>query len=400
MKKTLITISLGLVFILAFLYFDNSSLEEFKIADNARYILIYTTGENQKEKSQINYLDKNGEEINKSLVSNVVGKNGIEYHPISNIYSLFTHDEIYFDDKKQKNIVNEEMETIYKFATEDGLDEVYTSGYLENINMVYKHIPHGLAYAREELGHFDLITLYNEQKVYNIRITESGSVTSNQETATVYNFTGEEGSNISFDKIVYEENNDSFSVTKGDIDITEFIIEEGIGRQTFFLGKTLSLDDKLYQIIHFGEGATATYLMEYSIDFKDNTIQYENNYPLDLNKGETISIDTVATINKDEIKYYSPINPNKIITFDLDKKLFHHTIFGDTGVHGGENQFHIKEIEGKIFALETDIENNSFIIYEIDTKDSFKKIIENKLPEAKQFIDMWLTDFHVINSKH
>lgn len=395
MKKSLIITSIAIIFILAFLYLNNSSSDEFKIPKNTKYTLIYSTGENQKEKSQISYLDKNGKEIDKNIVNNVINKNGMEYNPVSNIYNVFTHDEVYFDDKKQKNIINKEMKTTYKFATEDGHDEVYTSGYLEKINMIYKHIPHGLAYAEKELGHFDIITLYNDQKIYNIKVTESGSVVSNQETATLYNFTGEDSNTISFDKIVYEKEKDDFSVTKGKIDITELINESKLDGKTFFLGKTLSLNDKLYQVMHFGEEDLETYLVEYSIDFKKNNIKYQNNYPLDLKKGETISIDTVATINKDEIKYYSPIKPNKIITFNLDKRIFYYTIFADTKVPEGENPFHVKEIDGNIFVLETDIENNLFKIYEIDKKDSFKKIIHSELPNIKLFIDWWLSDFHV-----
>lgn len=78
----------------------------------------------------------------------------MRYNPLSNIHTIFTHDKVYFDGKNEDDIDNKEMKTVYIFATDDGIDEVYASGYLDKINMTYKHIPHGLAYAQKYLGFF------------------------------------------------------------------------------------------------------------------------------------------------------------------------------------------------------------------------------------------------------
>ena len=75
-------------------------------------------------------------------------------------FHYFTHDAIYFYDfTKDEPFThnNDEMLDIYKFASEDGADVVYQSGYIDALQMHYKVIPHGLAYAQEDLGFFDLL---------------------------------------------------------------------------------------------------------------------------------------------------------------------------------------------------------------------------------------------------
>ena len=61
------------------------------------------------------------------------------------------------------------MKEVYNFASDNGYDTVRYSGYIKEWGMYYKSIPHGMAYNINELGFFDILSLYNDSEIYNIR---------------------------------------------------------------------------------------------------------------------------------------------------------------------------------------------------------------------------------------
>lgn len=90
--------------------------------------------------------------------------------PQTKDYMLFRHEKIYRNHNIDYTIDNSEMKNKYKFVSDDGIDKIYASGYMQGWNLFYKYIPHGFAYAGSDLGYFDLLTFL--MKMISIMLKE------------------------------------------------------------------------------------------------------------------------------------------------------------------------------------------------------------------------------------
>lgn len=283
-KKRKIVATILVLLICGGLYFfinrNHENEQGFDIPKNTKYIITYSTGETKREKSIVNYLDSFGNVLGRNQLNHNVSADSISYSPVIDNYMLFTHEELYFNHDVKATLSNNEMQSRYKFASKNGADEVYASGYMKGWNLFYKHIPHGLAYAESELGYFDLLTFFNEKNIYNVRIKEGGIVADNQSEHMVYNFYGESGEYVYYEALKFDEKKKNFLRNEGKIDLRDFMRDNMLKNDnTYTIGKTLAKGNQIYQVLELGE-KSIPYLLEYKV--LGNQIAYENSYKMEL----------------------------------------------------------------------------------------------------------------------
>ncbi|MBR1693326.1 MAG: hypothetical protein IJ711_11230 [Lachnospiraceae bacterium] len=398
---SIISIILFILAIVFYFYFKNYYIYNekynlFNIPKNTEYAIVYSTSQGSKEKSFINYFDVNGTFISKNEFNSVLNSECINKNPNSNTYQLFTLETIY-KSNSSSNIQNFDLQELYKFASEDGNDFVYETGYLENIGMFYKYIPHGMAYDIEELGNFDLLIFYNEHKVYNIRINESGSIAADHKNSSIYNLTGDSGDYIRVEKIDFHNEKDEFEVVETNLDLSEFFLQTKIDNESYYLGKAVVSDEKIYVFIHVDAEKNYTYLLQCNINKNDNTITYENSYKIDLKDNESMPFNITAVAYNQNIKYYSYFCPSEIITFDKEKKEFSYSpLIQDYDIND-DTLSQIRYINNRVYVLAKDIDHMTFEIYLINADNSSKLLVKGELPKIHSTSDMWVTDFYVFH---
>lgn len=399
MKRKIVAAIL-ILFICGGLYFViNSSHDNeqgFDIPKKTKYIITYSTGETKHEKSIVNYLDSFGNVLGRNQFNHNVCEDSISYSPVIDNYMLFTHEEIYFNHDVKPTLSNNEMQSKYKFASENGMDEVYASGYVKEWNLFYKHIPHGLAYAESELGYFDLLTFFNEKNIYNVRIKEGGIVADNQSEHTVYNFYGESGEYVYYEALKFDEKKKDFLRNEGKIDLTDFMrdnMPKNDGAYT--IGKTLAKGNRIYQILELGE-KSIPYLLEYKVS--DNQIAYENSYKMELKSSDYMGAHITAMLKENKIIYYSVAYPNAVIIFDCKQKEFKYQYIFEEESSEDSAQLDIREIDGDVYVLKPDIDNNVFEIFQIKEDGTLESLIKSDLPKVKIFLspNFWVSDFYVL----
>ena len=120
--------------------------------------MVFTAPEGKKEKTQISYFNREGKLINSKYFNHVAGFHALQYNQGDNKWHFFTHDKIYFGNKKVLN--NKELQGKYNFASADGKDVVITGGYIKKHKTYFKYVTHGLSYEHKEYGAFDILILY------------------------------------------------------------------------------------------------------------------------------------------------------------------------------------------------------------------------------------------------
>lgn len=362
----------------------------FDIPAETKYIITYTSGRDVKEESILNCMDQNGVLLKQLSLGSVTDLNCIEDTNGDHI-NLFTHERIYFDD--EKILENKEMETIYNFASNSGNDTVYSSGYVAKLGMFYKQVPHGLAYKIKEYGFFDLLVLYNENQVYNVRIAEGGSIAIDNETGNIYHFYGDEGDEIGVEKIFFDVDKNMFMSQSEKVDISVFFHDKQLSSDVYLISKTLIVDSTIYQVINYGENNEKVYIMEYSFD--KNTIQYDNAYEIDLDGGY-LELNTMTSLTDDYIRYYSEVYPDKIITFYYKDKTVTYAPFMDAGEEEGVNPFLKRELHGNSYVLKSDTDHSRYDIYCIGEDNNFECVVHGKLPDSVFYKNFWIADFYII----
>ena len=108
--------------------------------------------------------------------------------------AFFTHDKIYFGNKKVLN--NKELQGKYNFASADGKDVVITGGYIKKHKTYFKYVTHGLSYEHKEYGAFDILILYTEKSIQNLRVFCAGKVFVDDRRGRVYIMEMEDGEKV------------------------------------------------------------------------------------------------------------------------------------------------------------------------------------------------------------
>ena len=392
MKKRIALLSLIVVLcagaIIAFKLMGDST---FTVPEDSKAAIAFTTGRRVlSERAKVCFYDKNGRLLKQEKYKASLSDGCISFEPESGDYNLFTHENIYFSNGK--NIHNEEMDDLYSFASYRGWDDVYKSGYIKKWNMFYKHIPHGLSYEHRELGYFDLITLYNESGITNIRVTKSGRIASDDKEPALYNLVEYENS-IAYEKILQKDS--EFIVREGTLDIGEFFdaIEFDRTNGVFYLINALWSDGFLYVTLGVGEGELSDkYVLCFSK--KGSDIEYQYSTLVDFKNmnipSGCLDNDTVVIDNKNTIEYYTAGYPFGMISYDKDSRSFEFYPYFEADMSDEDIGCYVKQIEGKVFALIADYTDGNYTIYQKTQNKEFKKIAKiNRLE------NLYLADFYV-----
>ncbi len=373
----------------------------FEVPENAAYVILYSTGEGSKEKTEVHYLDGNGQSITHNIVNNVTSNEALSWNETQKEYNLFSHDAIYFYvyGAQSTKMMNQEMMKEYKFASEDGNDTVYNSGYIKRINMYYKSIPHGLSYAEKEYRTFDLITLYNNNRITNIRISEGATVSVNQKTGFIYALERENKEMLACQVIQYDDAKKEFKTEVSMLDLSNFYDQHVQDDSVVTLEKAVIYDDILYQVIGVGEENTETYLAEILITDNGKELTYAGAVRMDLEPDESIPYDVPVICSGRKIFYYSLIKPNRIITFNIEQKTFDYCPLLLQDEKEYELDYTLRVIDKNLYALKIDTENNKYSIFIIDNKGKKKRLVYGKLPKSRIRSSYWISDFYVIQQE-
>lgn len=365
--------------------------------EDTSFVLLLTTGRDLEEKTHINYLNEEGVRIGEDLINNKSNDEALSYNPNTGSYELFTLDKIYaYNDKEDQ--INDEMLTTYAFASDNGNDLVYKTGYLDKIQKSYKVISHGYAYAESQLGTFDLLTVYDDESIQNIRITDNTTVVSDQENATLYALESLSHGMINYEKITFTETDDSYQKTEGQFSLADFAKDAQVHIANFTIGEAILHENKLYLILNCprGEKEYDVRLAEFAMDHASNRFTYVDQYPIEVPDNGAIEIAVKMHIKQNLMKIYSPASPLAIYTFNLEDKSMSQSPFPERKREAFEIAYQVKIIDDQAYALDFDIDNNIYRIYKISDDDAFTLLVENEIPKPKRFSYWWRTDFQVI----
>lgn len=387
MKKHMALVTLIVVLcgcaIVAFKFMGDSS---FKMPEKYKIAIAFTTGRRfAAERAKVCFYDKNGDLLKQEKYKATLCDNCISFEPETGDYNLFTHENVYFSNGR--SIYNDEMDSIYKFASYKGWDDVYESGYMKKWKMFYKHIPHGLSYEHKELGYFDILTLYNGHEINNIRVKKSGIMVSDDNETAIYNLV-ENGNRIAYEKI--SRKNSKFFIKEGNIDIKGFEKTEG----GYYLINAVWSDNNLYVLMGTGEGENTD---KYILCFEKNGDDIEYKYSSFVNfesmniSSNCLTSDTVAVDTGKTIEYYTESFVLGMISYDKNEHTFEFYPYFQSDKRDIEDiTCEVKVIENKVFILIADYNANSYTIYQKTQSSELEKITEIDKSE-----DLFLADFYV-----
>ena len=367
----------------------------FNVPEGAKAALVLSSGRGEKERSVIYYYDSKGANIGKNTFSSAACKYAIEGNNVYDDINFFTHEAIYFSDGTV--LENKEMEEKYSFASEDGEDCVYESGYVDSWNMYYKNISHGLAYDISELGAFDLLVIYDKAKATNIRINETSTIAVNQKDGAIYGFVEdqENPSMLLYEKITYGGNR--FNKDTGTIDLS------GAGSSTeevWGVKSAIWSDDDLYITTNQGEGEHS-FLSVYHIKKEGNNYAFIDS--VDFNPGEfalnkhydmpphTLSnyAKGIVSLYVDYSEYWYP----GIIMFNTENRKYDFNEYKGNIINA-ESSY--KRIGSKVYSLDNEYDNQEcLVIYEVRSGGKTKERLRIATPDDNLFI----ADFYYFDKK-
>lgn len=382
---------------------QNASLD---VPQNTSYAVLYSTGfrdeaAGKDNRTEVNYFDNNGDFISSDSIGSRTEREAFSWCDAYKKHCLFTLDEIYFSGEESSNITNEEM----KITDEDAayFGEVADSGFVDKINMYYKVVPRGLKYDDTELGAYDFLTLYNDELVKNVKIIEGAKVSVDQTTGLIYAISNEEDRGFEYDVVRPDSNGGEFKVERKKLDMSKFHEKYAKNEDDILtLDKAVIDGNKIYQAISVGEEKSKSYLAEIAISDNGETLQYEEAYPIDINWDESIHADIPVMISDNTIKYYSDVKPNKIITFDIEKKKFTYQPWLEDTVGQEDKEYDVRIIDNTVYVLKVNYgknaKDNVFSISKANDNGDLEELVSGTLPESKIENDHWRSDFYVINN--
>lgn len=394
LKISIVIISVISVLFLIYLFYHRCGYtESFSIPNKCKVIMSYSSGTTGEEKSRIIFYDEKGEMLSKSNYKYNSCINCIEYDSKKDLYNFFTHQEIF--NSNGLSIENKDMQDKYSFALIEGDEDVYKSGYFDEWEVFYKVIPHGLSYDIAELGKFDLICLYNDERVDNIRIAAGGNVSIDRKEKSIYVFADEDKAGKTH--ITYEiikKMGKKYIKSKGELDITQC----GFIDYATCVDNAIWDGDDLYLTIEPGEGENCNlYILHYRR--KNNIIRYVDSTKFEYSKfgfkkpmelsPRDLCVDSENTINY-YISYFA--DTPGILKYDkLQKKFFFEKYKAYSKQKGEYVCSTVRLINGKVYMLIEDESGVDKIFMECP--GGFEKVMKI---DHMNINNMNIVDFYVI----
>ncbi len=400
-RKLIVFLSILCLFLVAWFILNADLLNNEKsnvvVPDDTKFVLVYSTGEEVKEESEILYLNRKAELVSSNIINSASSTNAFSCNIDSGSFHFFTNEVIYFyEEGITKRLYNKDMTELYRFASDDGVDTVYDSGHILKSKKYFKYIPHGLSYENRDLGSFDLLTVYDENKVDNIRIIEGGALCVNQNTGTIYIIDNECSRKTRYEYVFYDKEKDKHVKKESMLEFKDFFEDYVRKEEVVSLGKSYVLDNRLYQIVKIGEGKGDVYLVEIAIEKDTEELSYVDAYLVAIKENENITYDVPVTHNGKTINYYSLIKPEQIVSFNTVKKTFAYINYSSDIKDSEKEWFDIRIIDDEIYMIKIDLRNNEFSLYSVTEKGKMNLIINNVMPKSSIGDNYWLSDFYMI----
>lgn len=371
--------------------------KQLSVPKDTRYVITYSTGRDAKENSQINYLDGAAQPLGSDVIDGVTCKQCFQWNNQS--ADVFTHDQIYFSGRPLLN--NEEMTEIYDVATMSGSDQVLHSGRVATLDLTYKLLSGGYTPKFDDGATlFNLLTLYNNEKLYNVPTLPDSCIAVHQPTGNLYILcsedTGEKHFEFFYQSLVYNQKNDAFTSSSHKLNLSSFIKQYGHHDGVYEFGQTAAVRNSIYQIVKVGESHSDMYLLEISINPKTHRLTYERAYPLRLKSTDRLTCFTTTTVKNGIITYYPSVHPMDIISFDTQTKEFTYTPLqlGRSEQDLEQELPSIRECNGKVYILQTRMDDNKYSISQIQSNGTINTIVSGTFPESRLGSDWRLSDFY------
>lgn len=371
--------------------------QQLSVPVDTRYVITYSTGRDAKENSQINYLDTNAKSLSSDIIDGVTAKYCFQANDQDT--EVFTHDQIYFSDRSP--LKNEEMTSTYNIATIKGTDQLLRSGHNNTLNLNYKLVSGGSS-PKVDNGatFFNLLVLYNKNSLYNIPTLPDSCIAVHPSTGDFYILCAEDTGKSYFEffyqSLIYDQKTGEFISSSQKLPLSTFIKQYGHRDGVYELGQTVAIHNSIYQIIKVGESHSGIYLLEISIDSNNHKLTYKNAYPVNLKSDDRLNCFTATTVEDNIIRYYSPVHPTKIISFDTNTKNISYTSLqlGRSEQNLEQEVPSIRECNNKVYILQTQMDDNKYSISQIKRDGTIKPVISGTLPESQLGSSWHISNFY------
>lgn len=380
------------------LFFESD--EGLELPIDCKVALVFSTGEDVTERTKLIYYNKNGDSIGRQQFASASAQFAIE--GCDKKYNFFTNEKVFFSDGNSVN--NEEMRGVYSFASDNGYDTVRYSGYIKSWGMYYKSIPHGMAYTIRDLGFFDILSLYNDTEIHNIRTSNLPivAVKDNSNDVAIYCFNDHSNfdlektdpNSVFFEKIVRKGT--EFHRKTGRIDISKATYKAELS-----IINAIWVGDDLYMMVKQEEDNMHYYI--YHCQKDDEEIKFINSVLLDWKKlglrddAYDIYDQTLVLLKNDVMEYFQPISKfcaPGVICYDLNKQDFFFVKYD----HYNEDLIcKYRTVEDSLYYLERDdTEQTSINIYKINQVNKYDHVITINTAD-QDLSNMFLVDFYIFD---
>lgn len=373
------------------------SADSFELPVDCKAALVYSTGRDVAERTQLIYCNKNGDTIANQQFASASDKFAIE--GCDKNYNFYTNEKVFFSNGH--SIDNEEMKEVYNFASDNGYDTVRYSGYIKEWGMYYKSIPHGMAYNINELGFFDILSLYNDSEIYNIRTSNLPIIAVKQDSNDVaiycfndhtdFDFEKTDPNIVFFEKIVRDGS--EFQRKTGQIDISKATYKAELS-----IINAIWVGDDLYMMVNREEDHLHYYMYHCVKDGEE--IRFINSVLLDWkqlglrDEGYVIYDQSMLFLRDNVIEYWqasSEFCAPGLICYNIDSQNF---FFVNNDHYDEDLISKYRTIGDSLYYLEQDkMDPSSFNIYTIETNNTYDHVATLK-PVAAHLDDKLLVDFY------
>lgn len=269
--------------------------------------------------------------------------------------------------------------------------------------MYYKSIPHGMAYDISDLGFFDILSLYNENEIINIRTSNLPIVTvkEDENDTAVYCFSDhtENLEETDLDAIFYEKiicDGSEFKKENGKIDISKADY-----KKTCSVTNAVWCGNDLYMMVNQDEDSLHRYM--YHILKEGDDLRFISSVHLDWKQiglreaGYDVYTQTIPFLRSGVIEYHQYCSANTapgVVCYDIKRETFSFIKY-DHYDEGADGEY--RTINGTLYYLEQDeMDRSKNNIYNVNKINNYNRIITIK-PTAKSMSNMFLVDFYIFD---
>ena len=176
----------------------------------------------------------------------------------------------------------------------------------EHSNPYFKYVTHGLSYEHKEYGAFDILILYTEKSIQNLRVFCAGKVFVDDRRGRVYIMEMEDGEKVvpTYEIAQYDKKTKKFFIKKNKLSLKKFKEAYNRDGRPIAIGLSVVHGDRVYQYIEIGEEHCKEYIAVSRIDKATGKLTYEKAISLKLKDKDFLFSNVEYMVKDDYIKYY------------------------------------------------------------------------------------------------